>query len=302
LNRLLNNQLLAARVQQGITYVIDAEHKWGRYMGQHKMLSPLWEFVRFGLKQAWACLFGAIMLALMLGTRYVYPEWMPVYRYDFLFISALIVQAALLAFKLETVEEAKVIILYHVIGTVMELFKTAVGSWIYPEPSLFRIGGVPLVSGFMYSCVGSYICRVWRLFDFKFSNHPSQMWLWLLSVLIYFNFFAHHFIPDIRIGLFILTAVLFLRTQIYFKVWHVYRSMPLLLGLTLVALFIWFAENIATFAHTWIYPNQKHGWELVKIAKLGSWFLLMIISYTLVAFINKPTVFSPTSQQSTLPS
>jgi uncharacterized membrane protein YoaT (DUF817 family) len=33
----------------------------------------------------------------------------------------------------------------------MEIFKTSVGSWIYPEPSFFRIAGVPLFSGFMYS-------------------------------------------------------------------------------------------------------------------------------------------------------
>ena len=53
------------------------------------------------------------------------------------------------------------------VGTVMEMFKTGVGSWIYPEPSFFRIGGVPLFSGFMYAAVGSYIARAWRLFDFQ---------------------------------------------------------------------------------------------------------------------------------------
>ena len=33
--------------------------------------------------------------------------------------------------------------------------------------------------------------------------------------------------------------------------------MPLLLGFTLVALFIWFAENIGTFTAAWIYPHQR---------------------------------------------
>ena len=33
--------------------------------------------------------------------------------------------------------------------------------------------------------------------------------------------------------------------------------MPLLLGFVLVALFIWFAENIGTFANAWRYPNQS---------------------------------------------
>ncbi|HML31158.1 MAG TPA: DUF817 family protein, partial [Hyphomicrobium sp.] len=69
-----------------------------------------------------------------------------------------------------------------------------------------------------------------------------------------------------------------------------HRHMPLLLGLFLVALFIWFAENIGTFTAAWAYPNQQHGWALVSIGKLGSWFLLMLISYTLVAWLNCPSV------------
>ena len=57
----------------------------------------------------------------------------------------------------------------------------------------------------------------------------------------------------------------------------------MLLGLVLVALFIWLAENLGTYAWAWIYPSQASGWALVSPAKLGSWFLLMIISYVLVA-------------------
>jgi uncharacterized membrane protein YoaT (DUF817 family) len=64
--------------------------------------------------------------------------------------------------------------------------------------------------------------------------------------------------------------------------------MPLLLGFTLVALFIWLAENIGTFANAWRYPNQSGGWEWVSAAKLGSWFLLMIISYAMVSVVNRP--------------
>ena len=74
----------------------------------------------------------------------------------------------------------------------------------------------------------------------------------------------------------------------YFRIWQVYRRMPLLLGFVLVALFIWFAENIGTFANAWRYPNQSQVWQLVSIAKLGSWFLLMIISYVMVSAVNRP--------------
>ena len=106
----------------------------------------------------------------------------------------------MLAFKLETWEEAKVIFVFHAVGTAMEIFKTAVGSWIYPEASLLRIGGVPLFTGFMYAAIGSYIARCWRLFDFRFTRHPP---LWALSLLargIYVNFFAHHYLPDARLA------------------------------------------------------------------------------------------------------
>ncbi len=48
---------------------------------------------------------------------------------EFLFLSALAIQIAMLAFRLETGAEAKVILVFHVIGTVMELFKTSAGSW-----------------------------------------------------------------------------------------------------------------------------------------------------------------------------
>ena len=127
----------------------------------------LYEFLLFGIKQAWACLFGGLMLALLLATHFFYPEDTPVHRYDFLTIAAVAIQGGMLAFRLETWAEAKVILIFHVVGTVMELFKTAAGSWVYPEASTLHIGSVPLFSGFMYAAVGSYIARVWRIFDFR---------------------------------------------------------------------------------------------------------------------------------------
>lgn len=245
----------------------------------------LYEFALFGFKQGWACLFGALMLALLLGTHFLYPADASLSRYDFLTLAAVAIQAGMLAFRLETWSEAKVILIFHVVGTVMELFKTAAGSWIYPEPSLLRIGGVPLFSGFMYAAVGSYIARVWRIFDFRYSNYPPRWTTWLLAAAIYVNFFAHHWTVDIRWLLFAATALLFWRTRVHFRNWREHRWMPLLLGFFLVALFIWFAENIGTFARAWSYPGQENGWEMVGIAKLGSWYLLMLISFVLVSLV-----------------
>ncbi|AZO76292.1 MULTISPECIES: DUF817 domain-containing protein [unclassified Bosea (in: a-proteobacteria)] len=278
----------AAAIWPPLAGFIDFEHRLGERWAGRPVMAGFYEFIRFGMKQAWACLFGGIVVFLLIATYLVYPRDAVLARYDFLFLSMVSVQAGLILTRLETAEEAKVILIYHVVGTAMEIFKTAVGSWIYPEPSFFRIGGVPLFTGFMYACIGSYICRAWRLFDFRFSHHPPRWALIVLSVLIYVNFFMHHYVVDIRIGLFLLAAVLFARTKIYFKVWRVHRSMPLLLGLLLVALFIWFSENIGTFTRTWLYPSQLQGWSMVSLAKLGSWSLLLIISYTLVTLVNRP--------------
>jgi Protein of unknown function (DUF817) len=148
-----------------------------------------YEFLLFGFKQGWACLFGALMLALLLGTHIFYPPQATLARYDFLTLAALTIQIAMLRFRLETWEEAKVILAFHIVGTVMELFKTSAGSWTYPEGSVLHIGAVPLFSGFMYACVGSYIARIWRIFDFRFDHFPSRRVLILLATAVYVNFF-----------------------------------------------------------------------------------------------------------------
>ncbi len=242
----------------------------------------------FGLKQAYACLFGGFLLAVMIGTHYWYPI-SGLHRYDFIFLSAIAFQGILLATRLETLRESIVILVFHLVATVMELFKTseAIGSWTYPEAYVFGIGNVPLFTGFMYSAVGSYIARIWRIFDFQYSHYPPRKVTVILVILIYANFFTHHYIWDFRWVLMALTVALFFRTTIYFKVVSSYRSMPLLLGWFLVALFIWLAENIATYTNIWIYPNQSAKWEMVSLAKLSSWYLLMLLSFVLVSLINE---------------
>jgi uncharacterized membrane protein YoaT (DUF817 family) len=267
---------------------IAADERIAHWAGKRPATAFLYEFVRFGLKQGWACLFGGAMVGLLIATSLWYPRGALLARYDFLFLAALAIQIAMLAFRLETFEEAKVILIFHVVGTAMELFKTAVGSWIYPEVAFFRIGGVPLFTGFMYASVGSYIARSWRLFDFRFVRHPPLWALFALSAGIYANFYTHHYFVDVRLALFAVMALLCGRTWLYYKVHRHYRRMPLLLGLFLVAVFIWIAENFGTLTRTWIYPSQINGWPMVPLGKLSSWFLLMTISYVMVAWVNKP--------------
>ena len=248
----------------------------------------LWELFLFTFKQAWACLFGGLLLALVLLTKWLYPPHATLARYDFLFLAALAIQALLLILRMETVREAKIILVFHIVGTLMELFKTHVGSWEYPEANLFRLGHVPLFSGFMYASVGSYLARVTRIVDMRFTRYPATWITATLAILIYANFFTHHYIPDLRIPLFLLIAIAFGPTWVYYRPYQKYRRMPLLFGFCLVALFIWFAENIGTFANIWVYPNQRTGWHVVHFAKFGSWFLLMIISFILVTLVHRP--------------
>lgn len=251
------------------------------------------EFLVFGLKQAWACLFGGAMLGLIIVTRFFWPDDMAIARYDFLFVAALAIQIAMLALKLETLSEAKVILIFHIVGTVMEIFKTYAGSWVYPEENLIRIAGVPLFSGFMYAAVGSYIARITRIFDIRYNRYPPMALTVVLCVAIYVNFFSHHYLPDIRWLLFAAIGLLYWRTFVHYRVFRFRHRMPLLVGFLLVALFIWLAENIATYSRAWLYPGQLDGWTPVSIAKLGSWYLLMIISFVLVTLVHRPKQLDP---------
>lgn len=247
-----------------------------------------YEFVRFGFKQAVACVFGGLMVALMIATHFFYPKGAALARYDFLFLAALALQVVLIWTRFESIEEAKVIFIFHVVGTIMEIFKTAQGSWIYPDVAMFRIGGVPLFTGFMYAAIGSYMMRAWSLFDFRFLNHPPLWQVSALAAAIYVNFFAHHYLPDMRYVLFAACALVFGKSWIFYRVHHSWRRMPMLAAALLAALFIWFAENIGTYTQTWLYPAQKAGWTMVGLPKLGSWFLLQIVSYALVALVRGP--------------
>ena len=248
----------------------------------------VFEFITFGVKQAWACLFGGAMLVILMGTYLFYPDDILLHRYDFITLMAIAIQILFLLTRLETLEEARIILIFHIVGTVMEIFKTHAGSWAYPEPAVLNIMGVPLFSGFMYACVGSYIARVWRIFDFQFTRFPPLGWQVCLAILVYANFFAHHYLPDIRMALFIFSVILYGPSLLWFKADVVHRPMPLFIGLWLVALFIWFAENLGTLARAWTYPGQEAGWQMVLFAKFGSWYLLMLISFVLVASVHKP--------------
>lgn len=250
------------------------------------------ELVMFALKQGWACLFGALLLLAILVSKALWqPDW-PVARYDALLVFAVLVQAAFLRFRLETWEEARVILLFHLTGTAMEWFKVQAGSWSYPEPGLFTLLGVPLFSGFMYASVGSYIARVIRIFDMRFSPYPPFWTSVVLAVAIYVNFFAHHYLPDIRIALFAATVLLFWRTRVYFRISLRHWWMPMPLAALLASVALWVAENVGTLTRTWVYAGQRPD-EWVSLAKMGSWYLLLWVAFVTVTLVSRQALDLP---------
>lgn len=260
------------------------------------------EFGVFVLKQAWACVFGAAFLVVVLAAKLWYPDDAALARNDALTIAAVLIQVAMVAGRLETLRELRVVVLFHVVGTVMELFKTDVGSWMYAADGVLRLGGVPLYSGFMYAAVGSYMVRVYRLFDLRFDRYPRRWLTAVAAAFIYVNFFSHHWIVDLRWVLIVAVVVLWGRTTMHFRFFRGTFRMPLLLAFAGVALFIWFAENIATYAGAWLYPSQVGGWHPVDASKLTSWFLLMIVSVVLVTWVYPPRPPERTTVTATAPS
>jgi uncharacterized membrane protein YoaT (DUF817 family) len=267
------------------------------FPGQSRISRGVRAFVMFGVKQAWVSLFGGLMLLALLLTHWFYPPDAVLPRYDVLTLVAISIQYMMLRLGLETWDEVAVILLFHVAGTAMEVFKTAVGSWVYPEASYLHIGGVPLFSGFMYASVGSYIARAVRAFDLRFTGHPGFGQTSALTLGIYANFFSHHYWIDLRIPLMLWTVWAFRRCIVHFRIGRTFHRMPMIASFLLIALFIWFAENLGTFSHAWLYPSQRDEWNMVSLHKLGAWFMLTIMSYVIVTFVKKPITFTPTIQE-----
>ncbi|MEJ0053296.1 MAG: DUF817 family protein [bacterium] len=245
------------------------------------------ELWRFFIANARASYFGIFLLSVFLFTEAVSVPLIS--RYDFIFLAALGFQLCALVFRFENPREFLVIVVFHLLATGMELFKTspAIGSWTYPgaAETVFALGTVPLFTGFLYSAVGSYISRAFVFLKLSYERFPAYGHIWLLAALIYLNFFTHHFFYDIRGILFIYILLVFRKTRVRFEVYRRRRSMPFLVTAVLTALFVWAAENIGTFARIWVYPNQVGHWHPVSPEKIGSWLLLLVLSFALVSLI-----------------
>ena len=241
------------------------------------------EFGLFGMKQVRACLFAGLFFLAVFAVPRAGLLGLP--RYDVLLGVALFIQAWLVVTKLETLDELKAICLFHVLGFLLEVFKTssAIGSWSYPDDAYTKLFGVPLFSGFMYAAVGSYLIQAWRLFELRIRHHPPYWMASGIAGLIYLNFFSHHYIGDYRLYIAACALGLYARSTVVFRPADRDRRMPLLLSFLLIGFFLWLAENLGTFYGVWRYPNQLGAWSLVHLGKWSSWSLLVVMTFTIVA-------------------
>jgi uncharacterized membrane protein YoaT (DUF817 family) len=247
---------------------------------------PLQLLLHFTYQEAASCFFPGLIFLLLAFTRLVEIPGLP--RYDFMLLACILIQIWMVrGLKVETVDELKVITLFHAIAMAMEVFKVGIGSWQYPEFAYTKVFGVPLFAGFMYSSVASYITQAWRRLHLRVEHFPPSWVNWLFALLIYGNFYSHHFVYDIRWLLMVALFGVYWRTRIYFGLDSQTFWMPLVLGFALVGLFIWFAENLGTLLGAWQYPNQTAGWKMVPISKMVSWYLLFIVSFILVAQLKR---------------
>lgn len=242
---------------------------------------------RFTGKIMLALLFPVAIFTALYVTRWITFPLAGLYRYDFLLLLFLGVQAALVLLGVESPKELKTITLFHLLGLGLELFKVRAGSWSYPEPALTKVGGVPLYSGFMYASVASFLIAVWHRLRLRLVGWPPAPAVALLGSAIYLNFFTHHFVADLRWLLILGVLFLFFRAKVVVVNTDKPRTIPLVASFVGLAVFIWIAENIATFLGAWAYPDQLEGWRLVHFAKINSWFLLGIISFMLVAELKR---------------
>lgn len=243
------------------------------------------EFLYFGIKEARACLFAGLFFVAIFAVPRAGLLGIP--RYDLLLLVALAIQAFMVLSKLETIDELKAITLFHVVGFVLEAFKTSpgVGSWSYPDFAYTKVLGVPLFSGFMYAAVGSYVIQAWRLLDVRIRHHPPYWLATLVALAIYVNFFTHHWIGDYRWYIAACALGVYARTTVVFRPLDRDRRMPMLLAFVLVGFFIWLAENFSTFFGIWRYPDQLGAWSTVHVGKWSSWSLLVVMTFTIVAHL-----------------
>ncbi len=235
------------------------------------------EFICFGLKQVIGIIFGlSLVVGFVLTTN-------STYRYDILFVYALIIQIVLYKIGFESKRDILVVTIFHLIGLSMELIEVSINhSWSYTSTGIFYIASVPIFTGFMYASVGSYMAKEFKLLKLRLNRMPSNAFLIIFSILIYMNFILNNHIYDFRYILLITMFIVYSRANLHFTPATNEYKFSLPIAFLLIGFFIWIAENISTYLGIWSYPDQVPVWHMVHFSKITSWMLLSIVSFNLV--------------------
>lgn len=249
-----------------------------RLPGKGQRLKFLMSFVWI---EAQACTFPFALIGLLALTRVVEIPWFP--RNDWLFILCVLIQVAMVVTKLESIRDAMVVALFHLLGMGLELYKVQQGSWSYPGEAHLHIGPVPLYAGFMYGSVASFMCLAWKKHDLRASDWPTLGTTIPFALVVYAQFFVPVWPMAARLVMVAVTVWLFRKSLVHFSAagqrWHI----PMPLAFALIGTMIYIAENIGTALGAWLYPHQLNGWQPVHPTKLLSWILLMTVSLVIVA-------------------
>ena len=148
----------------------------------------------------------------------------------------------MLAFQARGRGRRQVILIFHAVGMLVKrMLQDCRRLMDLSRAYVFRIGGVPVFTGFMLPQSGPF-ARAWRLFDPSFAPipHCGRCRCWPRHL---HHFFTHHYVRRSRGS----RSRRALRSAPeHFKVWRVHRRMPLLVtSFTLVALFV--GTGIGTF-------------------------------------------------------
>jgi uncharacterized membrane protein YoaT (DUF817 family) len=244
-------------------------------------LSLATRLLRFGRTLAVSAVFPAVIFATLALTKHL--DFGPVPRYDALFIAFVLLQLALILAKFEDWHDARIAVSFHLVGLGLELYKVNVGAWTYPEEAFTKIHNVPLYSGFMYGSVAAFLSQLWKRMRFSLIHWPAPFAVALVGMGIYLHYFVSGYGAGMRSLLMLATGWLFARSRLEYSNSGERRSIPVLFVFSALGLFVWIAENLATYLGAWAYPYQLEHWQMVTLSKINAWFLLGIVSFILLA-------------------
>ncbi len=269
------------------------DSKAGFAMGSLQRLGrlPGGNFWVFAVTQAWAGLFGLLLLGAVWVTQSVTLPWFG--RYDWLLIFAVMIQAIMLLARLQKPTELLIVAVFYLLGLGIEVFQTssAVQAWAYPDSGSLVLGNAPLFAGFLYAAIGSYIFRLWRITRMEFTNYPRQRYAALLALAIYINFFTAHVLYDVSYLLLLAALILFWRTRASYVNNGKKRHMPFLLPVLIAPLLILLAEKFAAFAQLWVYTEEPN-----SLSKILTWLLLLLFSCIIVDLLRSHSGPSSTTR------